>query len=142
MVTSAQAFHWFDHAVALPEIARVLRRGGRLALVWNVRDDRDSSTARLSAIIGNETIEDWEDFPALLESDVFGPVETVEFALEQRLDRETLLDLVLSRSYCAKLPPAEREPILAQVGQLYDDAAGSDGFRLAYVTQCFRVTRD
>ena len=142
VVTSAQAFHWFDHAVALPEIARVLRRGGRLALVWNVRDDRDSSTARLSAIIGNETIEDWEDFPALLESDLFGPVETVEFALEQRLDRETLLDLVLSRSYCAKLPPAEREPILAQVGQLYDDAAGPDGFRLAYVTQCFRVTRD
>ena len=56
VVTSAQAFHWFDHDAALPEIARVLRPGGRLALVWNSRDDRDPWMARLSAIIGNETV--------------------------------------------------------------------------------------
>src|SRR5918999_611214 len=53
IVTCAQSFHWFDHAVALPEIARVLRPGGGLGLVWNSRDDRDPWMARLSAIIGN-----------------------------------------------------------------------------------------
>jgi ubiquinone/menaquinone biosynthesis C-methylase UbiE len=37
-VTVAQAFHWFDHDRAIAELARVLRPGGRVGLVWNSRD--------------------------------------------------------------------------------------------------------
>jgi len=139
VVTAAQAFHWFDHAVALPEIARVLRPGGRLALVWNSRDDRDPWMARLSKIIGNETIEDDDVLPVLDRSGLFGEVEMAQFSLEQVLDRQALLDLVVSRSYCAKLPPAEREPILADVGKLYDETARADGVRLPYMTECYRA---
>jgi SAM-dependent methyltransferase len=141
VVTSAQAFHWFDHDAALPEIARVLRPGGRLALVWNSRDDRDPWMARLSAIIGNETIEESDVIPVIDESGLFGPVETARFSFEQRLDRDGLLDLVLSRSYCAKLPQSDREPVLEAVGQLYDATAGPEGVRLPYVTECFRAER-
>jgi SAM-dependent methyltransferase len=141
VVTSAQAFHWFDHARALPEIARVLRSGGRLALVWNSRDDRDPWMARLSAIIGNETIQETDVVPVLDASNLFGPVERASFAFEQELDRDSLLDLVLSRSYLAKLAPPDRQPVLRAVGALYDETAGSDAARLAYVTECFRAAR-
>ena len=142
VVTCGQAFHWFDHGIALSEIARVLRTGGRLALVWNSRDDRDPWMARLSAIIGNETVEETDVLPLLDSSGLFGQVEQAQFAFEQVLGRDELLDLVLSRSYCAKLPPADRQPILEAVGALYDETASPKGVRLAYVTKCFRAERN
>jgi SAM-dependent methyltransferase len=141
VVVSAQAFHWFDHDNALPDIARVLRPDGHLALVWNSRDDRDPWMARLSAIIGNETIEESDVVPVLDASGLFGSVETARFEFEQVLDREGLLDLVLSRSYLAKLPPPEREPVLDTVAALFDATSHGEGVRLAYVTECFRAVR-
>jgi SAM-dependent methyltransferase len=141
VVTCAQSFHWFDHPVALPEIARVLRPRGRLAYVWNSRDDREPWVARLSALIGSETVSRDEGVGPVAESGLYDPVETAVFHFEQTLDRERLLDLVLSRSYCAKLPPAERTPILDAVGELYDEIAGADGIRLPYVTECFRAAK-
>lgn len=140
VVTCAQSFHWFDHAVALPEIARVLLPEGRLALVWNTRDDREPWVAQLSEIIGNESV-GVEAYTPVEASGLFGPIESAEFTFEQPLDRELLLELVLSRSYCAKLSAAEREPILEAVGCLYDELAGPDGVHLPYVTECFRTQR-
>ncbi len=141
VVTCAQSFHWFDHALALPEIVRVLRPGGRLALVWNTRDEEEPWVAKLSAIIGNEAVGENDSNVPIDASGLFGPVETAAFRFEQLVDRQALLDLVLSRSYCAKLPPPEREPILEAVGRLYDETAGPDGVRLPYVTECFRANR-
>ncbi len=91
--------------------------------------------ARLSTIIGNESIQESDVIPVLDASGLFGPVENAVFALEQTLDRDGLLDLVLSRSYLAKLPPPEREPVLDAVGALYDETATPEGVRLAYVTR-------
>src|SRR6185436_15158344 len=41
LVLCAQAFHWFRQADAIAEFHRVLRPGGRLALVWNTRSRTD-----------------------------------------------------------------------------------------------------
>jgi SAM-dependent methyltransferase len=141
VVTAAQAFHWFDHAVALPEIARVLRPGGWLALVWNVRDDRVAWVAELSEAIGSETVESADTEDLLEPSGVFGAVERATFGFTQRLDRETLRDLVLSRSYCATKALDEQEEILARVDRVFAEHASEGEIELPYVTECFRATK-
>jgi SAM-dependent methyltransferase len=140
-VTAAQAFHWFDVDVALPEIARVLRARGRLGLVWNVRDDAEPWVARLSTLIGSESVTLDDVTEPIGASGLFEPVEHALFRFTQVLDRETLLDLVLSRSYCAKLPPAEREPILDGVARLFDERAEEGTIELPYVTECYRTAK-
>src|SRR5579875_2254998 len=50
-VLLAQAWHWVDRTRAVPEVARVLAPGGRLGLVWNIRDERVDWVLRLSEIL-------------------------------------------------------------------------------------------
>ncbi|MGE0713710.1 MAG: class I SAM-dependent methyltransferase [Planctomycetota bacterium] len=51
LVVAAQAFHWFDFAAATREMHRVLRRGGRLALLWNLRSEREPFMAEYAAVV-------------------------------------------------------------------------------------------
>ena len=141
VVVCAQAFHWFDHLTALPEIARVLRPQGRIALVWNMRQENDLLSASLKGMIGSETVESGDAVEPITESGLFGPVERASFAIVQHVDREMLLDLVLSRSYCATMAPDERDEVLRRVAALYDESACSDGLDLSYTTECFRAVR-
>lgn len=50
-VVVAQAFHWFNHELALEEIARALVPGGALVTVWNVRDNDDPLVQAYTQII-------------------------------------------------------------------------------------------
>lgn len=50
-VLVAQAFHWFDHARALDEIARVLGPDGVLVTLWNVRDETVPWMAQWTRIV-------------------------------------------------------------------------------------------
>jgi SAM-dependent methyltransferase len=49
---AGQAFHWFDRDRALPELHRVVRPGGGMALLWNWWDERDPLQHELGELIG------------------------------------------------------------------------------------------
>jgi len=119
-VTVAQAFHWFDGPKALAEIARVLRPGGALALVWNRRPVESSPLhAAISEIINPYR----DDAPAHATGawrDAFASGELTEwtYAWSQRMDADALADRVGSTSFVAALDDAERERVLARVRAL------------------------
>src|SRR4029077_16209469 len=48
-VVISAAWHWLDPALAVPEIARVLRPGGRLGVIWVSRDGRVPWVAEFNA---------------------------------------------------------------------------------------------
>jgi len=139
VVVAAQCFHWFDLGLALPEIARVLRPGGHLAVAWNVRDERIPWVKRLGALIGTQEQRTDPTYD-LLASNLFGFVETATFRHWQPLDRPRLRDLVLSRSNVIAMGASERERVLRQVDALYAEyGRGPDGMLLPYVTQCYKA---
>ncbi len=141
VVVCAQAFHWFDHDVAVREFARVLRPGGRVALVWNVRDERLPWVAELSdAMVGRTGVDRGAAAP-IERSGLYERVERATFEHVQEVDREALRELVLSRSYCAVLSEDERAPILERVDGLFDAHAEDGVLRLPYVVECFRAAR-
>ena len=143
VVTAAQAFHWFDQPVALREIARVLRPGGRIALVWNARDDREEWVAEFTdTIVGRSVFREGGVLAATAsidESGLYGPVERATFDHVQTLGRSELVELVRSRSDCAVLSEEERRPVLEHVEALFDAHATDGTLAMPYVTECFRA---
>ena len=143
LVTFAQAWHWVDVPRACREVARVLRRPGRLGLVWNYRDERDAWVARLSEALGGQDSAGQSDDirrlgPVLAEP--FGEVERLTTEWEHRLDVDTLVDLATSRSYVIVKPERERRHVLDAIRTLAEERADDDGtVLLPYVTYAFRT---
>ena len=143
-LTVAQAFHWFDPAVALAEIARVLRLDGALGIVFNERDTREPWVAELSKIIRWDERAQWR-VPYTVEVDwaavvaehgpQFQPVERYDSTYIQPMDPETLVQRVLSTSYLARLPVAEQAALAERVRDLVAPLGAS--FELPYVTVAY-----
>jgi SAM-dependent methyltransferase len=139
-VLVAQAWHWMDADRAIPEVARVLRPGGRLGLVWNTRDERLGWVRELGRIIGSDG-----DGGRV---DVTLPEPFTELARHQvewtsYLTPQALIDLVASRSYCITSPAEVRTRTLDRVRELlstHPALANSNGLALPYVTVCTRAT--
>jgi SAM-dependent methyltransferase len=139
-VLVAQAWHWFNPQRALPEVARVLRPGGRLGLVWNTRDERLGWVRELGRIIGrdDDPVRDKVTLP-----DPFTGLERHQVEWTSYLTPQALIDLVASRSYCITSPAEVRTKTLDQVRQLlatHPVLANSGGLALPYITVCVRAS--
>jgi SAM-dependent methyltransferase len=134
-VFAAESFHWFDGAVALPEIARVLRPGGALVLLWNVLAGRtEPSLATVEAVLEEvaPTHEELGVEPLDLNTDryasgvwrgpfdgsAFEPLHDVRMPNPQTVDADGLVAFYASLGWVSELPDARREALLARVRSL------------------------
>jgi SAM-dependent methyltransferase len=146
-VLCAQAFHWFDAAPALAEIRRVLRRGGLLSLIWNVRDRSVGWVDRMSAIVDSygdaiRRHESGEWRSAFDAPNGFTPLEHDEFPNVQRVTADQVLERVASTSFIATLPDRERTRILGDVRDVLEaDPATRGTFAFPHRTRVYCCNR-
>ena len=138
-ITVGQAFHWFRPDEAVPELHRVLRPGGAVALIWNSRDQKRPLQQEISELIkqlvprGRPPV--GHSANALEESELFGPVEKRTFPLIQQLDADAVAERIASVSFVAAAPVDVREELDRKLREIVAGQGGLVDF--AYVTEVY-----
>ncbi|MFF5174059.1 class I SAM-dependent methyltransferase [Micromonospora sp. NPDC000089] len=143
-VLVGQAYHWFDRDRAHAEIARVLRRNGTFAPIWNIRDDSVEWVTELGRIahLGDNAADLTERITDF--GPEFGPVERAEFDHHTTLTADEVVGLVRTRSYYLTAATDDRERVDRELRDLlatHQDLTGRETFDLPYRTLVFRSRR-
>jgi len=154
-VLAGNALHWFDMAVAGPEIARVLAPGGILAGLWNVLDDRMDWVAGLERVSGSaaigprDTLSSWRAATADMHLPNtglvarFGSPEQAEFPHGQRRTADSLVATIATRAGMLVMPEQQQEATLGRIRAFLasrpETAHGE--FTLPMLTGVLRVRR-
>jgi len=118
-VFCGESFHWFDWPLALPEIARVLRPGGRLAMFWNRGDTHwprgvEAVLERVPHSPGEKRYHSFAWREAFAGSS-FEPLRYDVFPHEDNVPCDVLVARIGSWSNFTTRPPEEREALLAEI---------------------------
>lgn len=143
-VVLGQAWHWVDPVAASAEIGRVVRPGGVLGLVWNLRDERVDWVRRLTDIMHGSNAEIMLAAGDPVVAAPFGGLEQERWEWVRPVTREVMHRMASSRSYVITADDAEKARIRRDMDALFDELGLYDDatIELPYVTRAFRAVRD
>ena len=137
-VVCGQSFHWFRTDDALAEIRRVLRPGGGLGLIWNVRDPADPVQEEVTTLLHPFMPPGRPPLPTTvvgLIDGAFGRVQSASFRFEQELDPEGVVGRILSISFVAAAAPERRAELAETLRAMVTRQGGRVAFR--YVSEAY-----
>ena len=148
-VVCAQSFHWFATPAALAEIRRVLKPGGALGLIWNVRDQRVAWVAALTRIMAPYEAGipryDHQEWRKVFPAEGFVPLRERHFPnVHTGPAEQVILERVLSVSFIAALPKDEQDRVVAAIRDLIaasPELAGKAEVAFPYDTAAFSCVR-
>jgi SAM-dependent methyltransferase len=143
VVTACTAWHWFDHALVLPEIRRILKPRGRLAVLEINFDETDGFTKAWRTVF-------WQfgkrvpQMPGNLIDHAIslnpGAVSQAEFPFSHAMDRAGLHAYTDSNSLAPADGPAY-DGLHAAIDALLDDLGSPRTVALKRVSTVLRVDR-
>ena len=144
-VLVGQAWHWFDPDRAFPEIARVLRPGGVLGVLWN-GDDASVEWVRGFHDAGrwqSHVVRAPDEEPRLPAHPAFAPDGFAQFANLVPTTVDGLVAMLRTHSWALVSEPAEREAafdrLRAYLASRPETASGE--FVLPLITDVVRAIR-
>jgi SAM-dependent methyltransferase len=142
-VVLAQAWHWVDVGAASAEAGRVLRSGGVLGLIWNVRDESVDWVSEMSDIMHSSNAEIMIAEGGPVVGEPFGGLERRSWSWTRPMTRDALFDMARSRSYLITAEPGDRARIEPELAVLFDRIGATEDavIRLPYITRAFRTIR-
>jgi len=144
-VVVGTAWHWFDRARAEPEIARVLRPGGVLVVLWNGDDDTvEWVRGYHRALHPEEQAPIGTTLSAAQPSDpAFGASETRRFANPVPTTIDGFVETIATHSWALIADPGERAAALARMRDylLVRPETSPGAFTLPMVTDVVRTLR-
>ena len=142
LITTGQAFHWFEPLATRAEFRRILRPGGYVALVWNGRDEANGGFAAAYEALLNEYARDYRQVRRDARAgniDVLFPegYQQRTFRHERLLDYDSVHGGLLSASY-APLPGDPRhEPMIGRLREVFVDHEQDGLVVLPYETKLY-----
>jgi SAM-dependent methyltransferase len=144
LVAAGQAFHWFNPAATQAEFRRILRPGGKVALMWNCRKTTGTPFLQAYEQLLLEFATDYQtvrhenvDAQALSSFFCTGNYLAATFANHQSFDFEGLRGRLLSSSYAPTPGQAMHDPMMGALRALFDRYSGGGRVSFDYDTQVF-----
>lgn len=144
LVTAAQAFHWFDAEKARAEFCRILKPGGFVALVWNLRDTEADDFQRDYETMLRTHLPDYRETHKRSAGDehifkFFAPthVELFQTSNEQSFDLPSLKGRLFSSSYTPNSSDPAFDRLMRDVEKLFERHEKNNRVRFVYKTNLY-----